>query len=471
MSITGNAQNVNINSGNLILTDSSKKIRTPKIEFPDGSYLTSATGLGGSGGSVPTLEQVIGSGNTTSNTVYFSNASNALVINNGSLHYITDIVINSSESNVRIGREAGSCNQGSYGVALGFCAGIISQSERGIAIGTEAGAMSQGVRSIAMGQEAGEVSSGSDAISIGYMAGNNTQGCQAVSIGTNAGSSYQGALSISIGQNAGIDNQASRSIAIGEGAGKTSQSSESVAIGRLAGESNQSCQSVAIGRLAGRYTQGVGSVCIGQNAGTSIQGNTAVAIGFGAGQSHQGVDAIAIGNRAGQTSQHNNTIVLNASGSALNTDGTSRTFIKPVRSSTANRTVYWNSSTNELVASTTKSFMIDHPTDSERYLVHACLEGPEQGVYYRGTVTFDGTSQAIIINLPEYVRNLLIVNPTPTIITTPVWNGAFVQTATSLYDYENNRFIIYCNGICHVNWYFVSKRDELDVEPLKSSFE
>lgn len=244
MSITGNAQNVNINSGNLILTDSSKKIRTPKIEFPDGSYLTSATGLGGSGGSVPTLEQVIDSGNTTSNTVYFSNTSNALVINNGSLHYITDIVINSSESNVRIGREAGSCNQGSYGVALGFCAGIISQSERGIAIGTEAGAMSQGIRSIAIGQEAGEVSSGSDAISIGYMAGNNTQGCQ----------------------------------------------------------------SISIGQSAGRYTQG----------------DNAVAIGF----------------QAGQTSQHNNTIVLNASGSPLDTDGTSRTFIKPVRSSTANLTVY-----------------------------------------------------------------------------------------------------------------------------------
>ena len=28
-----------------------------------------------------------------------------------------------------------------------------------------------------------------------------------------------------------------------------------------------------------------------------------------------------------------------------------------------------------------KSFIIDHPTDPSKYLVHVCLEGPEAGVY------------------------------------------------------------------------------------------
>jgi len=31
-----------------------------------------------------------------------------------------------------------------------------------------------------------------------------------------------------------------------------------------------------------------------------------------------------------------------------------------------------------------KSFVIQHPLYQDRYLVHACLEGPESGVYYRG---------------------------------------------------------------------------------------
>ena len=31
--------------------------------------------------------------------------------------------------------------------------------------------------------------------------------------------------------------------------------------------------------------------------------------------------------------------------------------------------------------------IIDHPDDKEnKYLIHGCLEGPEVGVYYRGTV-------------------------------------------------------------------------------------
>ena len=28
-----------------------------------------------------------------------------------------------------------------------------------------------------------------------------------------------------------------------------------------------------------------------------------------------------------------------------------------------------------------KTFIIEHPQDTEKYLIHACLEGPEVGVY------------------------------------------------------------------------------------------
>jgi len=49
----------------------------------------------------------------------------------------------------------------------------------------------------------------------------------------------------------------------------------------------------------------------------------------------------------------------------------------------------------------TKDFVIPHPNDKQRYLVHSVLEGPENGVRYRGTVTLkNGKAQ---ISLPDYV--------------------------------------------------------------------
>jgi hypothetical protein len=56
-----------------------------------------------------------------------------------------------------------------------------------------------------------------------------------------------------------------------------------------------------------------------------------VAIGYAAAQINQGASAVAIGFYAGQTSQANNSIILNATGSALN-QTTANTFtVKPVR--------------------------------------------------------------------------------------------------------------------------------------------
>src|SRR5262245_13955049 len=48
---------------------------------------------------------------------------------------------------------------------------------------------------------------------------------------------------------------------------------------------------------------------------------------------------------------------------------------------------YFNSN---LTVAGTKSFQITHPLDSSAFLRHACLEGPENGVYYRGKGTIVG---------------------------------------------------------------------------------
>jgi hypothetical protein len=77
-----------------------------------------------------------------------------------------------------------------------------------------------------------------------------------------------------------------------------------------------------------------------------------VAIGPGAGQTSQGTNAVAVGYLAGQTNQHDNTVVLNASGSALNTEGTGRTYIKPLRVATvASNVMTYDQTTGEVMDS------------------------------------------------------------------------------------------------------------------------
>ena len=59
---------------------------------------------------------------------------------------------------------------------------------------------------------------------------------------------------------------------------------------------------------------------------------------------------------------------------------------------------------NGNLRATTKSFDIPHPTKSGKRLVYGVLEGPEHGVYHRGTVEGKGL---ITVNLPEYWNKLV----------------------------------------------------------------
>lgn len=95
--------------------------------------------------------------------------------------------------------------------------------------------------------------------------------------------------------------------------------------------------SVAIGPQAGwgggtNIKQAAGAIAIGTNSAVTNQGTQAVAIGQGSGNTNQGAQAVAIGFAAGNANQHANSIILNATGSVFNSDGTSRFFVKPIRS-------------------------------------------------------------------------------------------------------------------------------------------
>jgi len=67
--------------------------------------------------------------------------------------------------------------------------------------------------------------------------------------------------------------------------------------------------------------------------------------------------------------------------------------------------VYVNGSRNfSFGASLGKTFIINHPYDSNRYLIHAAIEGPENAVYYRGVVDLiDGRA---VVELPKYFEHL-----------------------------------------------------------------
>jgi hypothetical protein len=131
-----------------------------------------------------------------------------------------------------------------------------------------------------------------------------------------------------------------------------------IALGSNAGL-NQGNQSVAIGENAGTF-QGSTAIAIGQNAGGGVayQNDDAVAIGHGAGEDSQGTQSIAVGLYAGQTSQPANTIILNASGIAVNgvAAQTSSFYVAPIRTTANGTPLMYNSTTKEITYSTVLEF-------------------------------------------------------------------------------------------------------------------
>jgi hypothetical protein len=238
-----------------------------------------------------------------------------------------------------------------------------------------------------------------------------------------------------------------------------------IAYGTAAGSIRQGDKAVAVGYYAGQSTQGANAIAIGNFAGLSYQSTNAVAIGAFAGQSSQGSNAVAIGYAAGSNNQSTNTIIINATGVALNSAISSSLYISPIRqnnSITTNALAY-DTGTNEVVYNTTKTFVIDHPKDESKYLVHACLEGPEAGVYYRGTAVIADLETSVTITLPEYVDALATEF---TVQVTPIYNGS-VRTL-NVSRISNNKFTVYGDS-GEFDWHVYGRRLAVDVEPKKSS--
>jgi len=149
--------------------------------------------------------------------------------------------------------------------------------------------------------------------------------------GSGGGTTINETNQIAIGEESGYHDQGQDAIAIGRQSGWSSQSSNTVAIGTFAGAVNQSSNAVAVGYQSGNLNQGLDAVAIGNESGKDDQSNKAVAVGTYAGKTDQGASAVAVGYLAGETNQGDNSIILNATGVALNSTTASSFHVKPVR--------------------------------------------------------------------------------------------------------------------------------------------
>lgn len=351
-----------------------------------------------------------------------------------------------------------------------------------------------GENNLALGLDAGQIAQGTNAIALGFKSGNSYQQFNSIAIGQNAGLLNQGGItgySIAIGADAGYTGQGSYTIAIGAYSGRHIQSQNSIAIGLEAGFTGQGGHTgyaVALGAFAGWDTQGENAIAIGNEAGLTNQGSNAIAIGHNAGGTGQvanaiaigqdagsylqGTNSIAIGQQAGQISQPNNSIVINASGLVLNGTNTNAFYVRPIRSSGPTPGVtgglIYDPITSEITYTSAKTFVIDHPDDKEKLLVHGCLEGPEGGVYYRGKDEItNGESKTII--LPDYVKNLA---KNFTVQITPIYNAKNhnKQINVKVTEVEDNSFTVYCDNTKFF-WFVIGERVSVEVEPYKKNIE
>jgi hypothetical protein len=173
---------------------------------------------------------------------------------------------------------------------------------------------------------------------------------RAIALGAGAGNDSQQDFAVAIGNDAGNTSQQNSAVAIGLKAGFTDQGADSIAIGSGAGYISQQQYSIALGNIAGQTNQGSDSVAIGSNAGNENQGTQSVALGVSAGSTGQGESSVAIGYQAGFTTQAANTIILNASGVAVNgvSGQTGSFYVSPVRNADSSYVMNYNPTTYEV---------------------------------------------------------------------------------------------------------------------------
>ena len=114
------------------------------------------------------------------------------------------------------------------------------------------------------------------------------------------------------------------------------------------------------------------------------------------------------------------------------------------------------------IVATTKLFDIEHPTKGEGYrLAHACLEGPEHGVYHRGRLKNEK-----VIRLPSYWKDLVNID-TISVQLQPI--GAHQDIIVKRWDDEN--IYLQAQGGLPINCFYHVYAERKDVAKLITEYE
>ena len=127
---------------------------------------------------------------------------------------------------------------------------------------------------------------------------------------------------------------------------------------------------------------------------------------------------------------------------------TSDFFIRGITSGASSK---FSVDANGNLRATTKSFDIDHPTKPGKRLVYGVLEGPEHGVYHRGTVEGKGN---LLVELPDYWNKLVNEDYTVTLTTHGNYSAHIVEKSL-------NSFIIGLTGPAFLKMFKPIKVDYL----------
>jgi hypothetical protein len=105
-----------------------------------------------------------------------------------------------------------------------------------------------------------------------------------------------------------------------------------------------------------------------------------------------------------------------------------------------------------------KLFDIPHPTKEKKRLVHACLEGPENGVYVRGRLTGKN-----VIELPDYWRGLV----DPASITVNLTQIGSSQDLIVDKIEWGSRIVIRSGSASNIDCYYTVNATRKDVAPIE----
>lgn len=105
----------------------------------------------------------------------------------------------------------------------------------------------------------------------------------------------------------------------------------------------------------------------------------------------------------------------------------------------------------------TKAFAIDHPLYDDKTLVHAAVEGPESGVYYRGKSQMNNGKSTVV--LPDYFE-ALTRREDRTVLLTPVWDGQEPPVLAAS-DVKNGKFTVRASRDVEFYWEVKAARSDI----------